>query len=112
MPRKINYVVPKNLLARMILTLLLEGYTENITSTKELENWIRDPESARSKKLNLDRMALFDNNENPSTNEFPDSISLNSNQIPINYIFQPGRKRMERQFKFLSSLLISSGRGY
>ena len=38
-------------------------------------------------------MALFDNNENPSTNEFPDSISLNSNQIPINYTFQPGAKK-------------------
>ena len=66
---------------------------ENITSTKELENWIRDPESGASKKLILDRMALFDNNENPSTNEFPDSISLSSNQIPINYTFQPGAKK-------------------
>ena len=66
---------------------------ENITSTKELENWIRDPESRASKKLILDRKALFDNNENPSTNEFPDSISLNNNQIPINYTFQPGARK-------------------
>ena len=58
-----------------------------------MENWIRDPESGASKKLKLDRMALFDNSEDPSTNEFPDSISINSNQISINYIFQPGAKK-------------------
>ena len=65
-----------------------------ITSTKELEGWLKDPRNASLKDLNMSRETFLDQSIKLDTlDDFPDHFSINSNKISIDYIFDPGAKK-------------------
>ncbi|HKS58331.1 MAG TPA: ATP-dependent RNA helicase HrpA, partial [Steroidobacteraceae bacterium] len=70
----------------------LQRLPEQVHSTAALEKWLRDPQAARS--LLMSRADLM-RREVPevTANSHPDRLRLASNELPLEYLFEPGNAR-------------------
>ena len=67
---------------------------EHISSTKDLENWVKCSDKTAVKRVTMVRENLINPHDREyRTSDFPDKIAINKNNIFIDYAFAPGSKK-------------------
>ena len=67
---------------------------EHISSTKELENWVKCSDKTALERVTMVRENLINPHDREyRTSDFPDKIVINKNNIFIDYAFEPGSKK-------------------
>ncbi len=71
-----------------------ERVPADITSTRELEHWLKANKPQAREQLTMTRAALLGADESKSeTAHFPDQASIQRNNLAIDYVFDPGNQQ-------------------
>lgn len=79
---------------REILHFYEQRIPEHITSTRELENWLKDKGKKALSELTMSREKLLARQDALATlDAFPDQAPIQHNKLKIDYSFEPGTSR-------------------